>query len=51
MVQQEGSFDLLIDKKLLDQVGGIHIDFSTNRFMGAGFTIRPTRATPGSCSC
>lgn len=52
MVQKEGDFDLLIDKALLEQVGGVKIDFSTNRFMGSGFSIYPTRATPGGgCSC
>ena len=52
MVQQEGSFELLIDKALLEQVGGVKIEFSMNRFMGSGFTIYPSRATPGGgCSC
>ena len=35
-------FDVVIEKSLLGQLGGVTIDYQTNRWMGSGFQVSPT---------
>lgn len=49
-VEGEG-FNVVADKALLEQMGGISVDFRESMF-GAGFVIRPSgEHAGGSCAC
>lgn len=48
-VQREDGFVIVIDKQLLTQLGGVEIDFRTNKWMGSGFLIRGLQKASGSC--
>lgn len=45
------NYKLIIEKSLLDELGGVSIEFRDNKWMGSGFMIRPKRNHSGSCSC
>lgn len=50
IVDGEG-FKVVADKALLEQMGGISVDFRASMF-GAGFVIRPKgEHVGGSCAC
>ncbi|MCP4680037.1 MAG: hypothetical protein GY854_32010 [Deltaproteobacteria bacterium] len=44
-------FDVVVDKDLLAQLGGVAIDFQSNRWMGSGFSIKPAKPGGGACAC
>ena len=48
-VQQENGFHIVIEKKLLDRLGGVAIDFRKNRWMGSGFSVTPLHNEGMSC--
>lgn len=48
-VQDEPEFKVVIEKRLLDQFGGVNIEFQNSRWMGSGFSIRPTQQFGQSC--
>ena len=48
-VLNEKDFSLVIEKKLLRQIGGVAIDFRKNRWMGSGFVVSPLHGGGGSC--
>ena len=45
------SFDVVVDKDLLAQIGGVNIDFQSNRWMGSGFSIQSAKPAGGACAC
>ena len=50
IVEGEG-FNVVADKGLLEQMGGISVDFRESAF-GAGFVVRPRgENVGGSCAC
>ena len=48
-VVHSNGFEVVMEKHLLDQLGGVTIDYRTNRWMGSGFHISPTYRFSGSC--
>lgn len=48
-VHKEQGFDVVIEKNLLNQLGGVRIDFEKSKWRGAGFRITPTYGSGGSC--
>ena len=48
-VQNEEGFDIVIEKALLTQFGGVSIDFRKSRFGSGGFFVQPAHSTGGSC--
>jgi len=49
-VFEERGFDVVIEKKLLDRLGGVRIDFQRQPWMGARFSVVPMYQTgTGGC--
>ena len=49
-VQSEDGFDLIMEKALLNQLGGVSIDFVTYQWLGSkGFSVTPKQQGGGSC--
>ena len=49
VVDGEG-FTVVADKSLVEELGGIKIDYRKSAF-GGGFVIQPQGAYSGSCAC
>ncbi|MCP4605823.1 MAG: hypothetical protein GY847_35770 [Proteobacteria bacterium] len=49
-IHREEDFEIIIEKSLLSDIGGVSIDFSKNRWMGSQFLINPVNDAVG-CSC
>ncbi len=50
-IYEHESFNVIIDRELLSQMGGITIDFRKSSWMGGGFSVEATNEPAGSCSC
>ncbi|MDJ0764541.1 MAG: hypothetical protein QNJ97_16305 [Myxococcota bacterium] len=48
-IYKDQGFEVVIDKSLLSELGGVVIDFQTSRWMGSGFSIIPTQRAAGAC--
>ena len=48
-VHQEQGFSVVIEKDLLDKLGGVSIDFEQSRWFGSGFRVTATRNASGAC--
>ena len=48
-VHKEEGFVVVIEKELLERLGGVKIDFQSSRWMGSGFFITPTYRAAGAC--
>jgi hypothetical protein len=49
-VQTEEGFDLIMEKGLLENMGGVSIDFRKQKWTNSGgFFINPARQSGGSC--
>ena len=49
-VQKEDGFDLVMEKALLNQLGGVSIDFVTYQWLGGkGFSVIPKHQAASSC--
>jgi Fe-S cluster assembly iron-binding protein IscA len=49
VIEGEG-FSVVVDKSLLEEMGGIKVDYRNSVF-GAGFTIVPMGEFSGGCAC
>ncbi len=50
-IYDEEKFSVVIEKKLLSELGGVSVEFRDNKWRGSGFVIQPTRKPGGACSC
>ena len=46
--ENEG-FNLIIEKTLFDQLGGVKIEYQRSPWLGAGFKITPSERVSGGC--
>jgi Fe-S cluster assembly iron-binding protein IscA len=51
-IYENEKFNVIIDKALLTQLGGVTIDFKKSSWMGGGFSVEAANGEPASsCSC
>ena len=50
-IHEDEAFNVVVDKQLLAECGGVNIDFRSDKFRGTGFFVEAINKPDGSCSC
>ena len=46
---EDDGLTIVVEKRLLQSLGGVRIDFQTSRWMGGRFSVVPLSQTEASC--